>query len=199
MSRAHPFAMPADLRALLEAALSTPVADDQRWIVELLRQNGHAIAGMLWRMLGSEPDVLDAYQSAVCSLTAKGRDAVGRNPGGYFYRTAMNAGIEILRARRQRRDHWPAVTEHRLRLDQERAESFGPAARQQHEEVLDEMRAAISLLPPHLRDVIILRDLAQMPYRQVARILGITGGTARIYRHQAILRLADLMGREADS
>jgi DNA-directed RNA polymerase specialized sigma24 family protein len=60
--------------------------------------------------------------------------------------------------------------------------------------MLERMREAICELPLHLRNVIILRDLAQLSYAVVANMLGIRMGTARLYRHQAVTRLADLMG-----
>ena len=44
--------------------------------------------------------------------------------------------------------------------------------------------------PDYLGDVIVLRDMAQMPYSQVADILGITPAAARVYRHKAIKLLA---------
>ena len=52
------------------------------------------------------------------------------------------------------------------------------------------LRVAISKLPDYLGDVVVLRDLAQMPYAQVAAILGIRLAVARVYRHKAIKLLA---------
>jgi DNA-directed RNA polymerase specialized sigma24 family protein len=65
--------------------------------------------------------------------------------------------------------------------------------------MLERMRQAICELPRHLRNVVILRDLAQLPYAQVARMLGIRSGTARLYRRLAVVQLADLMGGRASS
>jgi RNA polymerase sigma-70 factor (ECF subfamily) len=64
-------------------------------------------------------------------------------------------------------------------------------------ETLEQMRQAIQELPPHLRDVILLRDVAELPYDKVGQMLNIRSGTARLYRHQAVMRLAQLMGRES--
>ncbi len=195
MSDGKAIALPLELRSLLAALQSADVADDQRWILTLLRQNGIAVVTLLWRMLGSEQDVLDAYQTAVCQLTSRGPEAATCNRSGYFYRTAVNAGISILRNRKQRRQQWPAVIDAQARRDADRA---APAAEQAFDQrqILERMRQAIYLLPPHLRDVILLRDLAELPYSRVAALLNIRGGTARIYRRQAVVRLAGLIGRE---
>ena len=48
------------------------------------------------------------------------------------------------------------------------------------------LRDAIAKLPDYLSDVVVLRDLAEMPYQQVAKILGITTTAARVYRHKAL-------------
>src|SRR5205085_8775133 len=115
MPQTQAIALPLELRRLLEGLNSAELADKQQWLLTLLRAEGHRIVTLLWRMLGAEQDVLDAYQTAVCQMTSRGPQAAQSNLGGYFYRTAMNAGIGILRARRQRRDQWSAVVESQLR------------------------------------------------------------------------------------
>jgi RNA polymerase sigma-70 factor (ECF subfamily) len=195
MPDAKASALPFELRTLLAGLKSAEVADDQEWIVALLRQEGDRVVTLLWRMLGCEPDVLDAYQTAVCQITARGREARPERLNGYFYRTAVNAGISILRKRRQRQQQWPAIVEAQSRRP---AAQGVPDPRQvfDQRQILERMRRAIYQLPPHLRDVIILRDLGELPYNRVCEILKIRGGTARLYRRQAVVRLADLIGRE---
>lgn len=192
MARAHSIALPLELRSVLANLSSAEVADDQEWILTLMRKQGPTIVSLLWRMLGSEQDTLDAYQSTVCKLIAQGRDAIGANPGGYFYRAAMNAGIEMLRVRKRRREQWPAIVDSHTRRETRPDES----ACFDQRETVERMREAIAKLPPHLRDTIVLREMAELPYQQVAAILGITVGTARLYRRQAVVRLADLLGQE---
>ena len=60
----------------------------------------------------------------------------------------------------------------------------------------EELRGAISKLPEYLRDVVALRDLAELPYTQVGRILGITAAAARVYRFKAITLLAAWMAKD---
>lgn len=198
MARAQVATLPLELRSLLTSLSTAEVADDQQWILALMRKNGGAAVSLLWRMLGSESDVLDAYQTAVCRLTARGRFGVGAKPGAYFFRTAMNAGIEILRRRKMARGKWPAIVDARTRQNAERAEADRSDRIIDQKELIDRMREAVLQLPPYLRDVIMLRDFAELEYSKVARMLGITAGTARVYRRQAVVRLADLMGREAN-
>ncbi len=192
MARHGAIALPLDVQTLLIRAGSVEVADGQKWILSLLEKHGLRVAHMLWRMLGAEADVLDAYQTAVCKLVARGPEGITSNASGYFYRTAMSAGIELLRKRKRARELWPAVVEAEQRREADRG---GPAS-PESAEMVDQLRGAICRLPPSLREVIILRDLAELPYRQVAALAGIQVTTARLYRRQAIVRLAELLGSE---
>lgn len=193
MSQAYAATLPLELRSLLASLSKAEVADDQRWIVGILRDHGPVVVRLLWRMLGSEPDVLDAFQTAVCQLTIRGREAIRSNPGGYFYRVGMNAGIAVLHRGQEQRRQWPKVVE----IYGTRASATTDAsACVDQQELLARLRQAVLKLPSYLRDVIVLRDLAELPYREVARTLSIKEGTARLYRHQAVERLADLMRKE---
>ena len=44
----------------------------------------------------------------------------------------------------------------------------------------ERLRSAVSRLPEYLREVVILRDLAELPYAGVGKILGISAATARV-------------------
>jgi RNA polymerase sigma-70 factor (ECF subfamily) len=60
----------------------------------------------------------------------------------------------------------------------------------------ESLRRHIAELPDHLRSVVTLRDLGELPYREVARIMGISAGTARVYRCKAVQLLAAWMCKE---
>ncbi|MBN1492057.1 MAG: sigma-70 family RNA polymerase sigma factor [Phycisphaerae bacterium] len=184
--------LPADLRRMLATVASADVAAEQRWILSLLQRHGAAVVYALWRMLGSEQEVLDAYQNVVCQLVARGPDGIGDNPASYFYRSGINAAIELIRRRGRERDRLPTVADRYGRSDA----GEDPGANAEHLYMAERVRSAVLALPPHLRDVVVLRDLTGLDYRQVARIMRITPGTARVYRRQAVVRLAARMARE---
>jgi RNA polymerase sigma factor (sigma-70 family) len=58
------------------------------------------------------------------------------------------------------------------------------------------LREYIAQLPEHLRMVITLRDLAELSYAQIGKILGISAATARVYRCKAVQLLAVWMSKE---
>lgn len=184
--------LPASLRGVLEELASADAAASQRWIVSLLQEQGPGVIHVLWRMLGREQDVLDVYQTVVCHLASRGPALAGRNRAAYFYRSAINAAIESIRRHRRERERLPRVAATVRWVDDT------PAC-PEPQQIMERLRGAVHALPAHLRDVVVLRDLSGMKYRQVASILNITSGTARVYRRQAIVRLAAMLAREERS
>lgn len=177
--------LPPELAGLLGSVDIPRVRSAQGWLLRLMQKDGSALVRLLWRMLGREQDVLDAYQECFCKLIAQfERD--GQVPHrGYVFRAAMNVALDARRRRRVRSDHLEAVALARQPIRPE--SSTGATATN---ELVESLRLAIARLPERLREVIVMRDLAEMSYRDVARILGLTPGTARVYRREAIKRLS---------
>ena len=147
---------------------------------------------MLWRLLGREHDVMDAYQDCFCKLAAPGRRRNVAQAKAYAYRTAANIAIEMIRVRRRRAAHWPAITAQRgTQPPDEEADNSREDASSDSTALLQE---AIARLPEHLRNVVVLRDISQLPYDEIGRTLGIEPTTARVYRRHAIIKLAEILG-----
>ena len=175
-----------------EVVAAAPAVNDQRhaWIIRLVDEDGPGILRLLWRILGREQDVMDAFQDCFCKLATLAGARKPRNARAYAYRTASNIAIEIIRVRQRRAAHWDrVVTEHGPDPEPEPAsDDSGKGG--------ERLRQAIAKLPPHLRNVIVLRDLSRMPYEEVGRTLGIDPATARVYRRHAVVKLAELIGAE---
>lgn len=180
--------MQPDLTGLLGAVDLSAVRVNQAWVLTTMRKDGPALVRLLWRMLGREDDVLDAYQDCFCKLIAYSEKSGERPARAFVFRVAINAGRDIGRKRRVRIEHFPTVAEEMRRRDEARSDS-GPGGGL----LVQELRDAIESLPERLRDVITLRDLAELSYRDVSRILNITAGTARVYRREAIVALSERM------
>ncbi len=165
---------------------------EHRWIARVMRKEGRGIVSMLWRILGNEADVMDVYQDTFCKLAGLGADVLPRYPRAYTYRTASNIAIELIRTRSRRQAHLPRIASMKQTSD---VDSLVEPAR---EEQLEQLRDAIGQLPAHLRQVVVLRDLGGLSYRDVGRSLDIGIGTARVYRRHAIVRLAQILGASED-
>lgn len=185
-------ALPAGFDGFLAELASVRPCQGQTWVLRLMREHSPGVVRTLWRMLGNEHDVLDVYQDTICRLTQLGAGYSIRQRKAYFYRMAINRAVELVRKRRchmARREM--LVRNERTRRQASDEAPFGDPL--EHVELVQQLRAAIAGLPPHLRDVIALHDLAGLNYRQVAGILNITAGTAKVYRHHAVVRLSKAM------
>ena len=160
------------------------VSKSQRWVLTSMQEFGPALVTMLWRILGNEDDVCDAYQDTFLHLAHLPDEKKPRNIRAYLFRTASNLAISILRQKKLVRKHQESIS----RATQ--PAQVNPVAELDAMELQQQLREAIAELPDYLGDVVMLRDLAQMPYSQVAAMLGIRTAAARVYRHKAIKLLA---------
>ena len=176
-------------------AMMDPVSKDHAaeefahgWVTRVIEPEGEGMLRLLWRILGREQDVMDAYQDCFCKLASLPRRPDLRNARAYVYRTAANIAIEMIRTRTRRQAHWPnIVVERQSALEESPSEAA-------NSDRTEELRGRIAGLPPHLRNVIVLRDLNRMSYEEVGRILGIDPATARVYRRHAVVKLAESFG-----
>ena len=167
------------------------IDESQQWVLSAMQSHGQQLVTMLWRILGNEQDVCDAYQQTFLQLAHYQNRQKPDNVQAYLFRTASNTAISMLRR-----------TKIRQKFSQVTAATAPVAhnadyARDLDSKLLQEkLRSAIVKLPEYLRDVIVLRDLAELPYERVGKILGLRPATARVYRSKAITLLASWLGRE---
>ena len=181
-----------------EAAAAAPQVvskDEQDRVARLMDREGPGIVRMLWRLLGREADVMDAYQDCFCKLITRRSAKKLRNEKAYAFRTAANVAIEILRSRKRRQDHWPRIVADRAKDDI----TSDPAENEPAQERFAVLRETIAALPAHLRNVIVLRDLNRLSYEDVGKTLGIDPATARVYRRHAVVRLSEMLSKGSES
>jgi RNA polymerase sigma factor (sigma-70 family) len=187
---------------LWDFAVSEAVSEDQRWILSTMQKHGQELITLLWRILGNEQDVCDAYQDTFLQLAHYDRGQKPEHVKAYIFRTANNVAISMLRRRiAQRKRISPAV------VTGKHADTGGfpdpavpgsPAEELDSKYLQESLRCCIAQLPKHLRNVITLRDLAELSYAQIGRILGISAATARVYRCKALQLLTVWMGKEEE-
>ncbi len=178
-------------KLLWDFAIPETLNASQQWVLSAMQSYGEQLITMLWRILGNEQDVCDAYQDTFLHLAHYDHGEKPNNIKAYVFRSASNTAVSILRRRMLEKKNLPQFaatkteaphTTHTVDLDSN-------ALQQQ-------LRDTITRLPDLLRDVVTLHDLAELPYAQVAKILSITEGSARVYRHRAVQLLAVWMNKE---
>jgi RNA polymerase sigma factor (sigma-70 family) len=160
----------------------------QRWVLSAMQKQGPALLSMLWRILGSESDVCDVYQQTFLQLAHYQGRQKPKNIKAYLFRTAANIAVSTLRRKEINKRHTAKLAEARSEIVADNATADLDA-----KELSEKLRDAISSLPDYLREVIVLRDLGELPYEQVAKMLNISSSTARVYRCKAVSLLAKWM------
>ena len=183
------FGKAASCGSIWDFAVTGTVAESQRWILTAMHKHGQELVTMLWRILGNEQDVCDVYQDTFLQLAHHEGGRKPRYVKAYVFRTANNIAISIVRRRIIERKGLAAPAGGRKAVN-------SPATELDAKYLQEVLRDCIARLPEHLRDVVMLRDLGELPYPEIRRILGISTGTARVYRCKAIQLLSVWMNKE---
>jgi RNA polymerase sigma factor (sigma-70 family) len=183
------FSRAISCRSVWDLAAPDSVAENQRWILSTMQKHGQELVTMLWRILGNEQDVCDAYQDTFLQLAHHEGGRKPRNVKAYIFRTANNIAVSILRHRISERN--------RLPISATLKKATGSPEKELDSKYIQEtLRDCIAQLPEHFRNVVTLRDLAELSYAQIGKILGISSATARVYRCKAVQLLAVWMSKE---
>jgi RNA polymerase sigma-70 factor (ECF subfamily) len=176
--------------------IAQSVDESQRWVLSAMQRHGPELVTMLWRILGNEQDVCDAYQDTFLHLAHYEGRQKPKHVKAYIFRTASNTAISMLRHRMAERRLSRAVAESKSATNPFGHPAGSPTNDLDAKLLQETLRYYITQLPEHFRNVITLRDLAELTYAQVADILGLSAGTVRVYRCKAIQLLAAWMSKE---
>jgi len=173
-------------RHLDDAALVAAAQGGDRFAVDqLLRRHYDRIHAVCRRIAGSTRDADDACQEALIKIVRSLPRFDGRSSfGTWAYRIATNASLDELR-KRQRRPTLHVVGE------DDRPELVDPTADLSTESLPDRLVLddALDRLPEDLRVAVVMRDVADFDYSEIADALDIPLGTvkSRISRGRAAL------------
>ena len=174
------------LRRLDDAALIAAAQGGDRFALDqLLRRHYDRIHAVCRRIAGSTRDADDACQEALIKIVRSLPRFDGRSSfGTWAYRIATNASLDELR-KRQRRPTLHVVGE------DDRPETADPTADVYTESFPDQLvlHDALERLPEDLRVAVVMRDVADFDYAEIADALDIPLGTvkSRISRGRAAL------------
>ncbi|MFO1538169.1 MAG: sigma-70 family RNA polymerase sigma factor [Actinomycetota bacterium] len=150
---------------------------------EVARDHGRFMYSVAYRLAGNDEDAQDLVQE---SLLRVHRGLERYQPGsleGWLARIVTNVFLDEVRRRRRR----PADA---LPDDPERVLPASPAADEVSSGLSDEIQAALAALPEEFRVPVVLCDVADQSYEQIAAALGVPVGTvrSRLHRGRRLLR-----------
>jgi RNA polymerase sigma-70 factor (ECF subfamily) len=152
---------------------------------EVARDHGAFLYRVAYRLAGNHYDAQDLVQEALLRVR-KGLERY--EPGsleGWLARIVTNVFLDDVR-RKQRR---PADA---LPDDPDRVLPESPSAEDASAELSEEIQAALASLPPEFRVPVVLCDVADQSYEQIADAMDVPLGTvrSRIHRGRRLLRAA---------
>ena len=177
-----------------EPALDEPVPDEvaapwspPSWD-EVVRLHADRVYRLAYRLSGNRADAEDLTQETFVRVF---RSLADYSPGtfeGWLHRITTNLFLDL--ARRRQRIRFDALPED----VNDRLASSEPGPEQAYADMnLDpEIQRALDALPPDFRAAVVLCDLEELSYEEIAATLGVKVGTvrSRIHRGRVLLREA---------
>jgi len=172
-------------RALARAA----ARGDRRSLELLLDRHADRVHAVCRRVVGHPEDALDATQEALVAITRGIASFDGRSAfTTWLYRVATNAALDEVRRRGRR----PVPVDE---LPEPDNQSSGLEERVGARLDLD---AALARLPEDFRVAVVLRDLCDLDYAEIAEVLDVPPGTVRSRIARGRAALSELLGNSDD-
>ena len=162
---------------------------DQRALCELIGRYERKTYNLAYRVMGNHADASDAAQEALVRVYTRLHNFRGDSAfSTWLFRVVTNTCLDELR-RRGRLRHTsldtPLPTDEGEVPRQPVTEGDSPIERAEVRERQDAVRRAISRLPEDYRIVVVMRDLQDYSYHEIAAILGTSLGTVKSRLHRA--------------
>ena len=161
---------------------------DQGAFEELVRLYEKRVLALTQRMCRNPEDAAEAAQEAFFAVWQGLKDFRGESSfSTWLYRLASNACVDLLR--REGRQRAVSLDDGELKLDAP-APIPTPQEEAERRELRERIEEGLQALPPEYRAVLVLREIHQLRYEEIAGALGLDMGTvkSRISRGRKRLR-----------
>ena len=157
---------------------------------EIARDHGRFLYAVAYRLSGNDDEAQDLVQE---SLIRVRRGLERYEPGsleGWLARIVTNVFLDEMRRRKRR----PTDA---LPDEPERVLPPAPAADEVYVGLSADIQAALESLPEEFRVPVVLCDVADQSYEQIAATLGVPVGTVRSRLHRGRKMLRELLSEHA--
>lgn len=178
---------------------------DQSALTDLLTAYQKPVFNVCLRMLSHRDDALEVAQETMLKIVEHIGDFNGRSDiGTWITRIAMNLSVSRLRRRKLRhtqsldagsngstsQGNWQDDQSTALRQEIADQRELGPDWNVQQREMIAYLQTAMTLIDDEFRAVLVLRDIDEMDYQQIAEVLSVPVGTvkSRLFRARLALR-----------
>lgn len=148
---------------------------DEEWLARRFEAHRAHLRGVAYRLLGSSTEADDAVQEAWIRLSRAGADGVD-NLGGWLTTVVARVSLDLLRQRKSRREE----SEEETSAGSAPATIPDPAAEAELGDAVGmAMLVVLEKLTPAERVAFVLHDLFDVPFDEIAAILGRSSDATR--------------------
>jgi RNA polymerase sigma-70 factor (ECF subfamily) len=184
---------PATPDSLIEQCLS---GDQAAWEM-VVRQNWRKVFNVAYKFVGKHDEAEDLTQDIFLKIF-KALGTFDRRANFQTWIISISRNLCI--------DHYRSVRKERQTIAQDvdtkdlqpASTDRGPHAIAEHQDLRAMLRQALETLPPALRTAVVLRDLQELSYQEIADRLGLPEGTVKSRINRGRIELAHQIRRLQD-
>jgi RNA polymerase sigma-70 factor (ECF subfamily) len=159
---------------------------------EMFQKHSERVYRAAYRITGHAADAEDVLQTVFLRLARRdpngGTPLAGDEAVGYFYRSAVNAALDVVRSR-QRAGWAPLEAVDLAPRAAGAATEFEPEREHRLKGLRRALRLAISRLSPRSAEIFTLRYFEGLSYQQIAEVTGNSSGLVAVLLHRTRARL----------
>ena len=170
------------------AAVPNPVPPPQ--LAEIFREHHAAVYRTAYRITGNPMDAEDVAQTVFLRLLRREEGhGLSDTPGAYLRQAAVRGALDVIRARRSARANPLEESEPTLADDG----TPSPEAKAVGRDLREQLRRALTELPPRSAEVFSLRYLEGYDNREIARMTGLSRTGVAVSLHRSRHRLKGIL------
>jgi RNA polymerase sigma-70 factor, ECF subfamily len=160
---------------------------------EVVREHADRVYRLAYRLAGNRADAEDLTQETFVRVFKSLAEYTPGTFEGWLHRITTNLFLDMVRRRQRIRfDALPDDAGDRLA-----SREHGPEQAYEDMNLDPEIQAALDALPADFRVAVVLCDLEQLSYEEIAATLGIKVGTVRSRIHRGRVLLRDALAHRA--
>lgn len=171
-----------NLQATMPGTGPTPTLPPPTAGLESIFQAHHGkVFAAAYRITGSAQDAEDVLQTVFLRLLRRSELDLAPSPGRYLHRAAVNASLDLIRARRRAR----AIPLDDLDAPPDAGAAASPDRRQEDREIRRGLRQAVLDLSAKSAEIFSLRYFEGLGNREIAEMLGASQTAVGVTLHRA--------------
>ena len=163
----------------MQAAVKEVCMESSELLRELFERHHSTVLGAAYQITGNAAEAEDALQTVFTRLLTRDEEALEKINRRYLQRAAVNAALDIVRARKVTRAVSLELVEGSLSEG-----SAGPERLYSASELRGWLREALSRLNPRAAEIFALRFFQDCTNAEIADILGTSPGTVAVTLHR---------------